>query len=151
MKTKIISSLLAVWLTASSLCSCTQSIPEKNIEKKQETVQESETEEKQETTQKRETEGKEETEVPHIHVFGEWITVKMACLSDGSKERSCACGEKEIQTVSMTGHKSEEGKCLYCGIDFFDELVTLIKKYGEKNGTDYTYKKIQEFLSTTVI
>ena len=36
----------------------------------------------------------------HTHDFGEWVTVKEPTTTEvGLKERTCACGEKEIQTI----------------------------------------------------
>ena len=36
----------------------------------------------------------------HVHAFGEWTTVKDAtCTVKGEQERSCACGEKEIESI----------------------------------------------------
>ena len=41
----------------------------------------------------------------HIHSFSSWTTVKKAnCTEDGVNERYCACGEKQSQSVSATGH-----------------------------------------------
>ena len=41
----------------------------------------------------------------HTHEFGAWTVVKNAtCTEDGSKERTCACGAKETETVPATGH-----------------------------------------------
>ena len=41
----------------------------------------------------------------HIHEFGAWTTVKEAnCLEQGVQERTCPCGEKEIQNVDITDH-----------------------------------------------
>ena len=41
----------------------------------------------------------------HVHAFGEWTTVKQAsCAEQGTQERSCACGEKETQSIDALGH-----------------------------------------------
>ena len=41
----------------------------------------------------------------HKHEFGDWkILEEATCLSEGSKERVCSCGEIETQTISMLGH-----------------------------------------------
>ena len=41
----------------------------------------------------------------HTHSYGEWEISKVAtCTTEGSKERYCSCGEKQIATVSMTEH-----------------------------------------------
>ena len=44
-------------------------------------------------------------EPEHIHAFGEWTTVTEAsCTSEGLKERSCSCGEKEPQVIPKMAH-----------------------------------------------
>ena len=41
----------------------------------------------------------------HTHAFDEWETIKNAtCTVEGTKERYCACGEKQTSTISMTEH-----------------------------------------------
>ena len=40
----------------------------------------------------------------HTHEYGEWeITKNPTCGEDGTKERSCSCGDKQTETVAMTG------------------------------------------------
>lgn len=52
---------------------------------------------------------------PHVHVYGEWKTVTAAtCQSTGVVERTCACGDKQLQSVNMTQHKYVNGVCS-CG------------------------------------
>lgn len=68
----------------------------------------------------------------HAHSFGNWTTVKTpTCTEDGLKERSCACGETETESISATGHnvvtdvgveptcteagKTEGSHCSVCG------------------------------------
>ena len=44
----------------------------------------------------------------HTHAFGEWETVKEAtCTEDGSKARSCSCGESETDVIYAMGHTEE--------------------------------------------
>lgn len=44
----------------------------------------------------------------HTHEFGEWTVIKEAtCTEDGSRTRSCSCGESETESVSATGHTEE--------------------------------------------
>lgn len=46
---------------------------------------------------------------PHEHVFGEWtVTTAATCTESGMKERVCACGEKESETIAATGHGATE-------------------------------------------
>ena len=45
------------------------------------------------------------TTTVHTHEFGAWTVTKNAtCTEEGSKERTCACGAKETETVPATGH-----------------------------------------------
>lgn len=45
-----------------------------------------------------------ETE-PHVHAFGEWVTVKEAsCTAAGEQQRPCACGEAETESIEALGH-----------------------------------------------
>lgn len=47
----------------------------------------------------------DETTSSHVHVFGEWATVKKAtCIEKGEQERTCACGEKENKIIDALGH-----------------------------------------------
>lgn len=59
-----------------------------------------------ETTAEEVTTAAPETQAPHAHSFGAWSTVKAAsCTEEGSQERTCSCGEKEIQTVAKIAHR----------------------------------------------
>lgn len=119
MKIKVFSGLLAILLCVFSLCSCTQLFPNQETNETEAPHVETET-------------PHVETEAPHVHSYGEWKTAKSSCLSDGLKYRSCSCGETEQQTVAVTGHVGEKGKCTLCGLDFFTELASLILKYGSE-------------------
>ena len=45
------------------------------------------------------------TEAPHVCSFGEWTEVNAAtCTETGMRERVCACGEKQTETLAATGH-----------------------------------------------
>ena len=68
----------------------------------------------------------------HVHTYGEWKTIQAACLKDGKQERTCSCGAKESKVVAKRGHIAKDGKCSECGLDFFDELVTLLARYDNK-------------------
>ena len=42
---------------------------------------------------------------PHVHSFGEWITVKEPdCVKQGMAERTCECGEKENMVIDVRSH-----------------------------------------------
>ena len=41
----------------------------------------------------------------HTHSFGEWTVTKEAtCTEAGARERACACGEKESESIAAKGH-----------------------------------------------
>jgi len=45
------------------------------------------------------------TTAPHVHVYGEWETVKEAnCEEKGSQKRKCSCGAEETKDIPATGH-----------------------------------------------
>ena len=49
------------------------------------------------------------------HTFGEWTTItERTCTQTGIKERVCACGEKETQTLSSGHNFADWGICLDC-------------------------------------
>lgn len=51
------------------------------------------------------TESESETEPPHVHEFGDWVIVtESTCTETGARERSCACGETERETLEALGH-----------------------------------------------
>ena len=94
-----------------------------------------------------------QTKDEHVHAYGEWETVTEAsCTSDGSAERSCACGDKESKIISKTGHTEEiipaveptctteglsEGKkCSVC-----DEII---KEQKTINALGHSYIYIEE-------
>ena len=62
-----------------------------------------------------------ETE-PHVHVFGDWVTVKEpVCTEQGEQQRVCDCGEIETQNVDALGHTevidaAEEPTCTATGL-----------------------------------
>ncbi|MBE6665920.1 MAG: hypothetical protein E7603_06865 [Ruminococcaceae bacterium] len=65
----------------------------------------------------------------HQHSFS-----KATCL----KPATCTeCGETEGKKGD---HDSKNGKCSVCGLDYYEELVHLIKTYGCKTDDCYEYK-----------
>lgn len=49
------------------------------------------------------------------HTFGEWTTItERTCTQTGIKERVCACGEKETQTLPSGHNFADWGICLDC-------------------------------------
>ncbi len=57
----------------------------------------------------------------HTHEYGEWTVITAAtCTEDGSKERVCACGEKQTENIAATGHGETEIRdavAATCGAD----------------------------------
>ena len=52
------------------------------------------------TSENNSTNDTDGNETPHTHSFGDWITAKEATeAEEGSKERTCACGEKETEAI----------------------------------------------------
>ena len=46
----------------------------------------------------------------HTHSWGDWTEIKAAtCEEKGSKERTCACGEKQTQEIAALDHDWDEG------------------------------------------
>ena len=44
----------------------------------------------------------------HTHEYGEWdVTIQSTCENDGSRERSCSCGEVEREIIPA-GHTSSK-------------------------------------------
>jgi len=44
-------------------------------------------------------------EAPHTHTFGDWfVTTAATCTAEGSRTRSCECGETETETIPAVGH-----------------------------------------------
>ena len=84
---------------------------------------------------------------PHEHSFGAWAVVEEAtCTENGSKERACACGEKETDTIEAAGHNytfvvtdptcDDDGytthTCGTCGHSYVDNVTTA-------TGHNYTF------------
>ena len=92
----------------------------------------------------------------HEHSYGEWkTTLEATCTQTGTQERSCDCGEKDVQSLPMIDHKPVETKgkvptalsnglssgsaCEICGKVFEEQKALLcIKDYIKQNYTDYS-------------
>ena len=108
------------------------------------------TEEPNTNTTTIETNTNTNTTTLHTHEFGAWTVVKNAtCTEDGSKERTCACGAKETETVPATGHnystewtidleptcRKEGSKSHHCTVCDAKTDVTKIDKVAHTEGT----------------
>lgn len=50
--------------------------------------------------------------VTHTHDFGDWVEIASAtCASEGTKERVCSCGEKEIISTPILDHQWIDATC----------------------------------------
>ena len=46
---------------------------------------------------------------PHSHSFGEWTVAKEpTCIEDGSRVRTCRCGESESEAIAALGHSTSD-------------------------------------------
>lgn len=52
----------------------------------------------------------------HTHSYGEWkVVTEATCAQSGTRERVCACGEKETETISALAHDYWNSICTVCG------------------------------------
>lgn len=52
----------------------------------------------------------------HMHEYGVWkIVMAPECVTDGKRERVCACGSVEAETISAVGHTYIKNICVTCG------------------------------------
>lgn len=114
--------LIFIFLCAFSACNKTtlnqkptSASTDNNISQAQTVTEKAETQATKETEPtaptEKVTESTKETEIStdnpevHVHLFGEWTTVRDAtCAENGQKVRKCACGFANIQEISTTGH-----------------------------------------------
>ena len=93
-------------------------------------------------TQKKTTSQKQTTSTTekHVHVYGEWVTVKEpGCTNEGEEARYCKCGAKETETLDIVhdiavikGYEATENEpglsdkkyCSACGTVLMDHAFT---------------------------
>ena len=52
----------------------------------------------------------------HTHFYGSWsVTSNATCTTDGSRSKSCSCGDVITETIPATGHNMVGGVCTDCG------------------------------------
>lgn len=52
----------------------------------------------------------------HTHSYGPWsVTSNATCTTDGSRSKSCSCGDVITETIPATGHNMVGGVCTECG------------------------------------
>ena len=89
----------------------------------------------------------------HVHAFGDWTVTKEAtCTVDGTKERVCSCGEKEVLGIESLGHikvvdpataptcivegKTEGEHCSTCGLVFVEQSSIPVVDHTYDNEED---------------
>ena len=99
------------------------------------------------TTKEDESSGTTES-TEHVHSFGEWMTAKEAtCTEAGTREATCACGEKKTETIPATGHNFINKVCDKCGIKLSEGL----KYYLCSDGQSYTVGGIGTCTDTDIV
>ena len=54
----------------------------------------------------------------HVHACGDWKQTKEpTCIADGEQQKTCSCGEKEIETLPKVETHTDDGNgaCKHCG------------------------------------
>ena len=52
----------------------------------------------------------------HTHSYSAWSSTKDAsCESEGSRSKSCSCGDTVTETIAARGHNYVGGVCTDCG------------------------------------
>ena len=70
------------------------------------------------------------TPTEHVHAYGEWeIVTNATCLTNGTRKRTCSCGESETETISALGHDVQNGVCTHCN------AVELTLEYSYNNNS----------------
>ena len=78
---------------------------------------------------------------PHTHVWSEWKETKLpTCSEAGAKERECACGEKDTQSIPATGkhvltkHDGSDATCTDDGTINYWTCNVCGKYFSDANG-----------------
>ena len=73
----------------------------------------------------------------HTHSWGEWTETKAAtCEEKGSKERSCACGEKQTQDIAALDHDWDNGVVTQAATCAVPGVMTYTCKRCQKTKTE---------------
>ena len=85
-------------------------------------------------------------EIPHTHIYNNWVNVQPTCVDSGYSGYACSCGEYNIiETYEPTGvHSYENGYCVNCnesmGLEF--ELNPDGASYALKSIGTYTGEEL---------
>ncbi len=101
----------------------------------------------------------------HIQEYGEWkVTTEATCTDNGTKTRTCKCGDKQHETISLLGHTygewavktaatestegQEERSCIKCG-SIETRVITIAAVQSTDNATDSIITQPAGFQNTT--
>ena len=74
------------------------------------------------------------------------MLTKATCIQDGSKERVCECGEKEIEVFEAIGHNITNDYCINCG-----RVVSMGLEYELFDSTSYCLMGLGTCSDTDII
>ncbi|MBQ4140901.1 MAG: leucine-rich repeat protein [Clostridia bacterium] len=89
--------------------------PESTKEPAEETTNVEQTTSAEETTEEVTTAAPETTE--HVHSYELSVEKEATCIEVGTLLYTCACGYVRKDTIPVTDHKNENGKCIVCGYE----------------------------------
>ena len=82
----------------------------------------------------------------HTHSYGDWQIVKKAtCTTDGSEERVCSCGKKEVASIAKIDHSYGEWEIVQeatCTTDGSEERVCSCGKKEVRSSASYGHFEV---------
>lgn len=79
-----------------------------------------------------------ESSAKHVHQYIEQV-VAPTCKAEGYTKHVCSCGDFYTDTPTTKVKHSGVGTCTMCGLNYYNELIALLEKYGEKNNDIIRY------------